>query len=106
MGDYNQLPPPPALPRSNIPPQATYSPSLFLGYLVGAHYCQAQAFRAILGPGHVAVDGGANIGGYTQMMALAVGSAGEVTWAPLAFPFEFQRRALEIQQEYHPQNTC
>ena len=33
-------------------------------------------FRAVLGPGAFAVDGGANIGGYTQMMARL--------WGPVA----------------------
>merc|ERR1719379_2415577 len=48
------------------------------------------AFRAILAPGHVAVDGGANIGGYTQMMALAVGSSGEVhSFEPFRTTFQF-----------------
>eukprot|EP00927_Polykrikos_kofoidii_P059398 TRINITY_DN54557_c0_g1_i1.p1 TRINITY_DN54557_c0_g1~~TRINITY_DN54557_c0_g1_i1.p1 ORF type:complete len:620 (-),score=103.38 TRINITY_DN54557_c0_g1_i1:302-2089(-) len=48
------------------------------------------AFRTLLAPGHVAVDGGANIGGYTQMMALAVASSGEVhSFEPFRITFQF-----------------
>jgi len=46
-------------------------------------------FQALLAPGHLAVDGGANIGGYTQMMALAVGSSGEIhSFEPFRLTFQ------------------
>lgn len=46
-------------------------------------------FRALLSCGDVAVDAGANIGGYTQLMAMSVCAGGEVhSFEPFRFTFQ------------------
>ena len=57
----------------------------------------AKGYLSLLGPGDVAVDAGANLGGYTQLMGIAVGSEGEVhSFEPFRLTFQILNANVQL----------